>query len=79
MTSKTPFQVRPFGNDCMGNITGYVVERYVWVPRPWSGRSDGLVQEREIAGQFVGDIYERGSFGAAKQQADALCAERNAA
>jgi hypothetical protein len=71
------FTVRPFGNDCLGNITGYVVERYVWVPRPWSGRSDGLCQEREIADQFVGNIYEPGSFDTARAAADALCAKLN--
>jgi hypothetical protein len=67
------FKVRAFGNDCLGNITGYIVERYRWVPRPWSARSDGLVLERETGGQFVGNLYRPGSFEQARQLAD-LCA-----
>lgn len=73
------YTVRSFGNDCLGNITGYLVERYVWVPRPWSGRTDGLCLEREVAGTFVGDLYKPGSFAVAAQNADKLCSKLNGA
>lgn len=72
------WKVESFGADCLGNISGYRVSRYVWVPRPWSGRRDGLSQELEIAATFVGNIYRNGSFEKAKTQADALCASLNA-
>lgn len=37
--------VNTSGNDCLGNCTGWTVERYV-------------NREREIVAQFVGDIYK---------------------
>jgi hypothetical protein len=60
------WKVKTFGRDCMGNITGYVVERY-------HGR------HREIADTFVGDIYVPGSFEDAEDRATRLCAELNEA
>lgn len=71
------FKVRSFGRDCLGNISGYVVERYVWVPREWSKRKDGTCLEIEVAGTFVGNIYEAGSFDRAKADAQALCDRLN--
>lgn len=59
------YEVRPFGNDCLGNITGYVVAR-------------GYGLSRETAGQFVGNIYEAGSFDMAKVEANALRDKLNA-
>lgn len=56
-----PYQVRPFGIDCLGNITGYYVAR----GNEWP------------AEHFVGNIYEPGSFEAAKQAAAALANELN--
>jgi hypothetical protein len=40
------FQVRSFGQDCLGNVTGYRVID---------------TTEHRVCGQFVGDIYETGS------------------
>jgi hypothetical protein len=58
------WNVRPFGRDCYGNTTGFVVERY-------------CDNQREIAGTFTGDIYKPGSFDIA--YARALMCARNAA
>jgi len=58
------WNVRSFGHDCLGNISGYIVERYV-------------ANQREIAGTFVGNIYEPGSFGRAKVKAVMLAAKLN--
>lgn len=76
---KGPFEVKTFGNDCLGNITGYRVQRSEWVPRPYSQRDDGLSYETEVRGQFIGNIHEGGSFDRAKAEAEARCAALNQA
>lgn len=55
------YEVRPFGRDCLGNISGY----YVRGP------------QGENMGQYVADIYERGSRVLAKRAADILAAGLN--
>lgn len=54
------WQVRAFGYDCFGNITGYCVERHT---------RNGF----EVANRFVGDIYKPGSHAEAKSKAETLC------
>ncbi|MBX3533379.1 MAG: hypothetical protein KF826_03435 [Xanthobacteraceae bacterium] len=66
MASEGLFEVRSFGRDCLGNITGYVIRR-------------GFGLKAEDAGVFVGNIYRPGSFEKAKQEAEARCASINAA
>lgn len=78
MSDNTPYAVRSFGSDCLGNITGYRVERYVWRPWKHSERSDGLGQFLDVAGQFCGNIYREGSFEKARAEADELCNSLNA-
>lgn len=53
------WEVQTFGNDCLGNITGYSVTR-------------NFGQYREIVGSFVGDIYRPESFSEAKAKAEAM-------
>jgi hypothetical protein len=59
------WEVRSFGLNCLGNIKGYVVERY-------------RMGHHEVAEQFiVGNIYERSSFETAHQQAADLAERLN--
>lgn len=60
----TAYFVRSFGLDCVGNITGYVVAR--WVDK-----------KEEVARKFVGDLYTPGSFEEARRAAGKLCRELN--
>lgn len=69
--------VASFGNDCLGNITGYVVERRGWVPSLSSTRSDGLIYVRQVARTFCGNIYVQGSFEKAYESAQTLCKQLN--
>jgi hypothetical protein len=73
------WKVRAFGSDCLGNCTGWVVERYVWEPSPDSQRADGLTCNLYTAGQFVGDIYKPAERELAKRLAEKLASELNAA
>lgn len=77
MTKLDEYTVSPFGNDCLGNVSGYMVARYVWKPDASSKRADGLIMVREIAGSFVANIYEPGSHAAALASAEALCRAMN--
>jgi hypothetical protein len=61
---QSKYDVRPFGRDCLGNISGYVV-----------ARGHGL--KYEVAGTYVGDIYEPGSFEAARIEAESVCERVN--
>jgi hypothetical protein len=72
------YEVHTFGRDCLGNITGYRVGRYVWRYTGNSYRADGMNLIYDLAGQFVGNIYEPGSFGRAKTQAEVLARRLNA-
>lgn len=60
-TTKKQYEVRPFGRDCLGNISGY----YVRSP------------EGRHMGQYVADIYTRGSHAWAKRAAEILAAGLN--
>jgi hypothetical protein len=71
------WKVSTFGRDCIGNITGYRVERRRWRYTGNPYRKDGMNLSHEIAGQFVGNIYEAGSFDRAKAKADTLAAKLN--
>lgn len=71
------WHVHAYGNDCLGNCTGWSVQRYVWVPSPLSKRADGLIQELEVAEQFVGNIYKPDEREQARTDAFALCDRLN--
>jgi hypothetical protein len=62
--TKDKWEVSTFGNDCLGNITGYRVTRY-------------CARRLEIAGAFCGNIYVPGSFGKAMVEAEALADRLN--
>lgn len=50
-------RIESFGQDCLGNITGYRVVRYFGA-------------EKEIVQAFIGNIYEPGSFDRAREGAE---------
>lgn len=54
----TSWEVVPFGQDCLGNITGYRVQRYI---------KNGRL---EIDSVYVGDIYKDRSFEQQKIRAN---------
>ena len=60
------WRVTSFGQDCLGNVTGYAVVR-------------GFGARRVTAegGTFVGDIYKPGSHDEAHAKATALCEKLN--
>jgi hypothetical protein len=62
-----PWRVTSFGQDCLGNITGYAVVQGV-----------GLTRVTAPEGVFCGNIYEVGSFDLAWTKANALMARLNA-
>jgi len=70
---ENPYKVTPFGGDCLGNCSGWLVDRYIWVKRPWSKRADGCCLEHEIYAQFVGNIYEPEDREIEHNAAKALC------
>jgi hypothetical protein len=72
-----PYIVSPFGLDCLGNASGYMVARYIWRRDASSKRADGLLMVREVAGSFVADLYVPGSHAAALASAEALCRAKN--
>jgi hypothetical protein len=74
----TTYTVSDFGIDCLGNATGYRVQRRVWEPSPFSRRKDGLGLTCETAGTFVADIYKPGSHAEARAAAHRLCDSLNA-
>lgn len=73
------WNVRAVGRDCLGNISGYTVERSGWVPSETSQRDDGLIYRTETANTFYGDIYEAGTFTEARAKADGLANDLNTA
>ena len=54
-------RIESFGQDCLGNITGYRVY-------------EGYGANRVCRGQFCGDIYVPGSFDRAYREAEELLA-----
>jgi hypothetical protein len=79
METNLMWTVETFGRDCLGNITGYRVERRVWRFTGNPFRRDGLNLMLDIAGHFVADLYEIGSHEKAKAKAEALAAKLNSA
>ena len=65
--SKSRYQVRSFGRDCLGNVSGYCVVDTARV----SQLNDGIIQ------RFVADLYIEGSHKKASDDARALADKFN--